>query len=264
MEPATGLLLNWNNKPAPGWGAASSEFSYGPLHRVQMYTGFATKGMTEAKDVSIMNKAATEDFRATMVWPTMQRVLEATPAPSPLAAEADKVMEKWIKKGASDYGIEQPAEPGAAVIAAVFSPMAEAVLAPVLGELEPEFASFTGVDNGPNSSGSSFGGGWYGYVYKDLRALLGEGVAEPYSRKYCGNGNLETCSKSLWTAMQGALAAVEKTQGSKVKKWKAPKVRIEFPPGLLPYTMPWTNRSTFQQVIEFTTHQEEDLEGPLE
>jgi hypothetical protein len=31
-------------------------------------------------------------------------------------------------------------------------------------------------------------------------------------------------------------------------------VRIEFPPGLLPYTMRWTNRSTFQQVITFTGH----------
>ena len=30
------------------------------------------------------------------------------------------------------------------------------------------------------------------------------------------------------------------------------------------YEMPWTNRSTFQQVIEFTTHQEEDLEGPIQ
>ena len=264
VEPSTGLLLNWNNKPAPGWGAASSEFSYGPLHRVQMYTGFATKNMTEASDVSIMNRAATEDFRATRVWPSIQRVLEATAAPSPLAAEADKVMEKWIKKGASDYGIEQPKEPGAAVIDAVFSPMAEAVLAPVLGELEPEFASFTGIDNGPNSGGSSFGGGWYGYVYKDLRSLVGEPSSEPYSRQYCGNGNLETCSKSLWTAMQTALEGVASTQGSKVKKWKAPKVQIEFAPGVLAYKMPWTNRSTFQQVIEFEKHVEGEPEGPLE
>jgi len=257
-------LLNWNNKPAPGWGAASDNYDYGPVQRVQMYTGFTNKE-TEAGDVSIMNKAATQDLRAVKVWPVIQRVLEATPTPPGLAAEADKVMKKWIKKGASLYGVPQPKEPGAAVMDAIWAPVAEAVMNPVLGEVLPEFRSIHGIDNAPSSHGSSFGGGWYGYVYKDLRAVLGEGVAEPYSRKFCGNGNLETCSKSLWTAIQGALMAEEKAQGtSKVSKWKAPKVQIEFPPGILPYTMPWTNRSTFQQVIEFTSHQEEDLEGPLE
>ena len=42
------MFLNWNNKPAPEWGAASDEWSEGPIHRVQLYTGFTT-GMTEAE-----------------------------------------------------------------------------------------------------------------------------------------------------------------------------------------------------------------------
>ena len=45
-------------------------------------------------------------------------------------------------------------------------------------------------------------------------------------------------------------------------------MQIEFPPaGTLfrkEFNIPWTNRSTFQQVIEFSSHQEEHLEGPLE
>ena len=40
-----------------------------------------------------------------------------------------------------------------------------------------------------------------------------------------------------------------------MKKWRAPEVRIKFPPGAA-FTMSWTNRSTFQQVIEFTGHAE--------
>ena len=45
--------------------------------------------------------------------------------------------------------------------------------------------------------------------------------------------------------------------GTETTKWRAAKVRINFPPGLLPsFTMRWTNRSTFQQVIEFTGHEE--------
>jgi hypothetical protein len=39
-------------------------------------------------------------------------------------------------------------------------------------------------------------------------------------------------------------------------------VAITFPPGILtlkgkPYTMKWTNRSTFQQVVEYEGHAEE-------
>ena len=73
-------------------------------------------------------------------------------------------MNKWIKSGARLYGVEQPKEPGAAVIDAVLTPIAEAVMGPVLGELLPELRSIDGIDNAPNRGGSSFGGGWYGYV----------------------------------------------------------------------------------------------------
>ncbi len=148
------------------------------------------------------------------------------------------------------------------------------MLKPVLGEeLLSEFKSFTSIDNNRNSGGSSFGDGWYGYVDKDLRSLLKEPVTAPYSRGYCGNGSLKECRKELWATIQAALEKAQTAQGGAVpKKWKASVVRIEFPPGILdvtkkkmqvPYTMPWTNRSTFQQVIEFSSHQEECLAEPL-
>ena len=44
IEPRSDTLTNWNNKPAPGWGAASNNWGYGAVHRVQLYRGF-TKGM---------------------------------------------------------------------------------------------------------------------------------------------------------------------------------------------------------------------------
>jgi hypothetical protein len=94
-------------------------------------------------------------------------------------------------------------------------------------------------------------------VSKDLRSVLGEPVSGPFSRGYCGGGELTACRKALWAAIQTAVEGVAAKQGSIPSKWKAAKVRIEFPPGYLLYTMRWTNRSTFQQVIEFTGH-----EGP--
>jgi len=259
IDPASGYFTNWNNKPAPGWGAASDEWSYGPIHRVQLFKGFTT-GMTEASDASIMNRAATQDLRAVEIWPTIEEVLKTPgPAPSALAKEAAKTIAKWVKQGASRFGKEGPKAPAAAILDAAWTPIGEAVLSPVLGELLPEFKSIAGPNNGENSSGSSYGGGWYGYVYKGLRQILGDSVAQPLSTGYCGGGVLETCRNSLWSALQGAAEKLQTEQGTEMKAWRAEKVRIHFAPGVIPVpTMAWTNRSTFQQIIEFTGH------GPVE
>jgi acyl-homoserine lactone acylase PvdQ len=256
VDPASDLFLNWNNKPAPGWGASSDNFSYGPVHRVQMYTGFKA-GMTEADDASIMNRAATQDLRAIKVWTVIAKVLEGGSAPSTLAAEAAGLVTKWVEEGAARIGPNHAENPGAAVMDAVWTPIATAVLHPVLGKLTTELAGIEGPDNTPNPRGSSFGSGWYGYVYKDLRRLLGEPVAAPFSRHYCGHGNLAVCSASLWSVIQKAAGKLAAKQGSNPNAWRAADVRIEFPPAS-PFTMEWTNRSTFQQVIEFTGHEEEE------
>jgi acyl-homoserine lactone acylase PvdQ len=257
VNPESGLLLSWNNKPAPEFGAASNTFNYGPVQRVQMFNGFKAKNMREVNDVKVMNKAATQDLRAVSTWPTIEKVLAGGPAPSKLAETAANIVTEWTDNGASLYGVNRPNEPGAAIMDAIWTPIAEAVLGPVLGSLTSEFESLEGTDNGPNSGGSSFDSGWEGYVYKDLRDELGLPVAEPYSRRYCGNGSLEACRTSLWAAIQHAAEGLESSQGSNPAAWRAPEVRITFPPDpLFHTTMSWTNRSTFQQVIEFTGHAE--------
>jgi acyl-homoserine lactone acylase PvdQ len=254
VMPASNTFLSWNNKPAPGWGAASGTYSYGPVQRVELFTGF-NKKTTEARDASIMNRAATQDLRTVRDWPVIKQVLAGGPAPSKLAEETANLVSEWEAKGASLYGVNFPKQPGAAVMDAIWTPIAEAVLGPVLGELLPEFKSMNSPDDPPNSGGSSFDGGWYGYVYKDLRSELGLPVTGPFSRQYCGNGNLEACRASLWAIIQSAGEHLVATQGANPKKWRAPEVHIDFPPAGQ-FTMSWTNRSTFQQVIEFTGHAE--------
>jgi hypothetical protein len=127
--------------------------------------------------------------------------------------------------------------------------LANAVLSPVLGDLTDQFASIHGRQ-------SLSGGGWVGYVDKDLRTELGLPVGGPYSRRYCGNGSLTACRASLWAAIQTAADQLAATQGADPNAWRADATgeRIHFQPGLIPYTMRWTNRSTFQQVIEFVGH----------
>jgi hypothetical protein len=214
--------------------------------------------MNEADVASIMNRAATQDLPAVADWPLIKQVLAGGPAPSRLAEEAANLVSSWVERGASRYGVNGPEDPGAAVLDQAWTPIAEAVLGPELGpELLKEFASISSPDNAPSPSGSAYGSGWYGYVNKDLRTELNMPVAAPYSMRYCGHGKLSRCRESLWAAIQTAAEALEKSQGSVPSNWRAAHVRIQFPPlpsSLFPFTMAWTNRSTFQQVIEFTGH----------
>jgi acyl-homoserine lactone acylase PvdQ len=253
IKPRSDILTNWNNKPAPGWGAASNTYSYGAVHRVQLYRGF-TKGMHENDDVSIMNRAATEDLRVIKVWPIIRRVLNGGRAPSKLAAQAAALIDKWRRQGASriDLNLDGKIDaPGAAVMDTAWGGIATAVMRPVLGPLTANLANLL-----PFSSTPSFGSGWFGYVSKDLRSELGMKVRGAYSRRYCGNGSLKRCRASLWAAIQAAANQLKATQGSNPNAWfsSATAERISFVPGLIPFTMRWTDRSTFQQVIEFTGH----------
>ena len=93
-----------------------------------------------------------------------------------------------------------------------------------------------------------------------MRQVLGQAVSQPFSRGYCGSGNLEACRGALWSAIEKAAEKLQAEQGTEMKAWRAAKVRINFLPGILKspkpphgeFTMSWTNRSTFQQIIEFT------------
>ena len=48
-------------------------------------------------------------------------------------------------------------------------------------------------------------GGWWGYVYKDLRDLFGPAPHGAYSRVYCGNGSRSACRDALRSSLHDAL-----------------------------------------------------------
>ena len=129
-------------------------------------------------------------------------------------------------------------------------------MTPILGPLTDRLAGLLPRDDAPSAQGSSFLYGWYGYVDKDLRSLLGRPVRDPFSTRYCGAGDLTTCRNALWAALDAAARELEAAQGPDPAGWHADASaeRITFSPGILPDTMRWTNRDTFQQVITFDAH----------
>jgi acyl-homoserine lactone acylase PvdQ len=261
INPRSGTILNWNNKPAANVGAADSNFAYGSVHRVDLLTAAiaARRKHTLATVAGAMNKAATQDLRVMRVWPVIRALLDTGSAPSARAEAAAGLVEAWRVAGGSrlDRDLDgRVDDPGAAVLDAAWPRIADAVLGPVLGPLVPRLAQLARRSDDANPRGSAYLDGWYGYVDKDLRTLLGRQVRGPYSRRYCGAGILATCREAVWDAIDEAAAALEASQGPAPSAWRADATaeRIRFTSGVLSDTMRWTNRPTFQQVASFSRH----------
>ena len=122
-----------------------------------------------------MNAAATQDLRAVEVWPTIAAVLDSGPAPSARAQSAAQLLDDWRAQGASrldrdlDGWIDHP---GRRVLDAGWRRSATRCCArPRHARLRLARSTPTTTSRAPNGTASA--AGWYGYVDKDLRTLLG-------------------------------------------------------------------------------------------
>jgi acyl-homoserine lactone acylase PvdQ len=259
-DPANGLLVNWNNRPAPNWGAADDNWSYGSTHRVKLLLGNLAKRKkhTLATVTSAMNAAATQDLRSVELTPLLDRLLAGTTAPSPREAQMLAALDAWRAAGSSrlDRDLDGKADAGAgpAIWDALYPGLADAALAPVLGPQGAQLNAMEGRNNGPSSG---FTGGRIWILDKDLKGLVGDPLKAPYTTKFCGGGDKAACQATVWQAFKDAGDTLAAAQGDDVSAWKldASAERIKFLPGLLPTTIRYTNRpSGIQQVITFTGH----------
>jgi acyl-homoserine lactone acylase PvdQ len=260
IDPEDGLIVNWNNKPALDFGAADDNFTYGPVQRVQLLEAGVTpySPLTLPRVVSAMNLAATQDLRAQHLVPLLAEVMHRVPAPNARDEVLLDLLTAWTIAGSSrlDRDLDGTIDaPGAAILDAAWPGFADAVLAPRLGPLVDRLAQLIPRDDPANPGGSSYFSGWWGYMYKDLEQQLGRPVAQPFSRPYCGDGDLDACARSLWAALDAAGNELAAVQGPDPDAWRADATgeRIHFA-GFLPDTMRWTNRPTFQQVVSFSGH----------
>jgi hypothetical protein len=203
-----------------------------------------------------MNRAATQDLRGVRVWPAVRAVLTTGPAPTQRAQMAADLVSAWSERGASrlDRDLDGAVDdPGAGVMDAAWPRLADAVLRPVLGALVNRLAALETRDDLPGS-GNAYGAGWYGYVAKDLAALVGPAPRKPFATRFCGSGDLAACRGSLWAALDAAAEELERGGGSDFAAWRADAAAERTTFGLLPRSMRFANRPTFQQVMTFTGH----------
>jgi hypothetical protein len=256
-----GVLNNWNNKPARGFPASDDQWGYGSIGRVDLLNDNTNKVRrhTLATLTGAMNAAATQDVRAMKFVPVLARLLKGGTPPSARASRMLELLEEWRAQGGSrlDRDLDGKIDhPGAAILDTAWNRLADAAMTPVLGKPLADQLSQTLHSRFNLPPGGQFDG-WHQYMDKDIRTLLGERVRGPFANRYCGGGDVNVCRAALWAALEAAGVELEAAQGPDPAAWRADanRERIGFVPGLLPYTMRYTNRpSGIQQVIEFKGH----------
>src|SRR3954447_18728093 len=255
VNPASGTIVNWNNKPAANFPAGDDRFgNEGGIQRVDMLNSELAlyPKATLANVLASANAAATEDVRITQLWPTLKAMLARGKSPSAGATAAVVALQKWYDNGGSrvdanlDGNIDSP---GAVILDTAWKKLTDAGLCDRLGsglckDLEGRIARFDLPPSGQYS-------GWHQYMGKDLRTMLGQKVKGKYNLKYCGEGSVSRCSKELWAAIDSASHTITNKQGSDLAKWTEKAAQITFAP--LPLTtMQYTNKpSGIHQVMAF-------------
>jgi acyl-homoserine lactone acylase PvdQ len=263
VNPKSGEILNWNNKPAHGFGSADDEWGYGPVHRVELFYPGIDKFKKHKPEtvVSAMNQAATQDLREELILPDVNKVLEGSTPPDPRDKQLLDILGTWKSNGGDrlDKDLDGKIDSaGAPIMDAWWPKLADAVVSGGLGpDLTDALSDVSGRGGSAGSGGSSFGGGWWNYVDKDLRTITGQKVEGKYSVQFCGGGDKAACQAAIWKSLDDVFVQLSATQGNDPSAWRADatKERIKFQPGLIPQTtMRWTNRPTYQQIDVFGGH----------
>ena len=261
IDPEDGTMTNWNESVARGFSAADDQFGRnGSVMRVDLldHNLERLKGSDDkwsmAEVVSAMNAGGTQDVRAVRTVPLLHELLTPGIAPSAEAQKAMHVMVNWNENGGHRLDLDLDGKidhPGAAIMDRAWPKIANAFMAPQLGDQVNELASlFSRYDLPPGGQYS----GWHQYFDRDIRKLLDHKIKDPMKNEYCGGGDFQECQDAVWGAIQEAVDELSAEQGPNVESWRSDAVRerIRFAPNLLPTTMRYTNRpSGIQQVISF-------------
>ncbi len=261
------FLVSWNNKQAPGWAAADDKYDYGPVFRSQMISDRvrdAIKGkqkMTISQLVQAMEEPATEDLRGYRLLPI---IFKAIGVPKSAAArQALATLRTWQQHGAHRRDLDRNGEdeetPAIELMDAWWPKLVEAEFKPTLGskayeELEGMVPNGSVVGGSPTAP--DYDDGWYSFVDKDLRDLVGPRPQSPWSRVYCGGGSKQKCAqvleKTLLAATKVSPAQLYGGGNGECAANPQPSCydqnRPQVTGGVGLGSFPFQNRPTFQQV----------------
>ncbi|CAL9619608.1 hypothetical protein SUDANB145_05807 [Streptomyces sp. enrichment culture] len=269
--------VSWNNKVAEGYSVAS--WGNGSVHRGNLLDDRVRKlveqgGVTRASLVRAMADAGLTDLRAEDVLPDLLKVIDTAPVTDPAARTAVDRLRAWLAAGGkrteTSAGSRTYAHADAVRTLDAWWPLlVRAAFEPGLGSgLYDAFTANLPVDESPSAAhgptgghaGSAFQYGWWSFVDKDLRAVLGESVRGPLARAYCGGGDPAACRDTLIATLKEAAAKTPAQvypgddSCAAGDQWCADAIVHRTLGGIEHGPVGWQNRPTYQQVVEFTSH----------
>jgi len=268
-------LTSWNNKQAPRYNDAATGQEFASVYRSQLldnnidsYLDGGKEKLTLVDLINAMGNAGTEDLRGVEVLPYALKII-GHPS-DPALARAVGELQAWVASGAHRINREHPGASGSydqgdavrimdawwpLLVKAEFKP----VLGPaLLGDLEADFPINDEPGHGTSGAhlGSAFDVGFYGIVQKDLRSVLGERVAGPLNRVYCGEGSLAGCRAALESSLSQAIGEspqqVYPADGvcQAGDQMCSDSIQFRAVGAIAQPLIEWINRPTFQQAVE--------------
>lgn len=278
--------VSWNNKIAKGYTAPA--YGQGSVYRVNLLDKrvkalvHSGKPVTRAELTQAMESAALTDLRAEDVLPELLAVIDSQPVTNPTEKAAVDQLRSWLKSG----GLRQETKAGSKTYAdadaiktmdAWWPLLVKAEFQPGLGsDLYQSLGNALPIDEAPSvvtagagagtgHRGSAFEHGWWTYVDKDLRNVLGRPVQGALGEKYCGAGDLAQCrSLLLQTLAEASGKSMDAVYPGDATckagdQWCADSI-VQSPLGGITHDPTnWQNRPTFQQVVQFPAGRGDNL-----
>ncbi len=283
--------VSWNNKQAGDYSAADGNFSFGAVQRAQLldepiHAAIQSGQLLDrAAVLSAVEGAAVTDLRAKQLLGLLLSVLTSQPVTDPAQAAAVAQLQAWYAAGAKRV----ETAPGShtyryatairvfdawwpLLVSAAFKAGMGPGLYSALGNAMQVNESPSGgqpgdagsgsgsVEAAQSHKGSSFQYGWWGYVARDLRQVLGQSVGSPAPVTYCGSGSLPACRTALLASLGTASAQAPSTVYpgdpgcAPGDQWCADSI-VQSPLGGISHDpISWQNRPTYQQVVSFPAH----------
>ena len=235
---ANGFYTNWNNKQAPGFSAADSNYAYGPVYRVQSLSDrvravISQRLATPTDIVNAMEDAGSVDLDGAQLVGPMASVLQGVTLTS-AESQVLGILESWAGDDASVWGANVPGAhrrdrtnsgsydegTAVAIMDELYPQLTHAVFDPWLNSTQySQLAGIMPINDRPRAQGSAYDGGWEGYLQRALYQAQGL-AAHPYSQSYCGGGSLAACQTALVNALDATIAAMTtKYSGADPTSW---------------------------------------------
>ncbi|MEJ3745426.1 penicillin acylase family protein [Actinomycetes bacterium KLBMP 9797] len=288
--------ISWNNKSAADFGAADGNFSFGSVHRGELLdtplkTAIAAgQKFDRAAVVRLVEHAGTVDLRGKEVLDELIRVLESQPVTDGALSTVVGQLKAWQQAGAfrKETAAGSKTYQHAAAIrvfdawwpllvrgqfkAGLGDDLYQALVNTLQVNESPSGGQAGDVSNLPSSAnsaqthkGSSFQYGWWGYVDKDIRTVLGDPVSGGLGRTYCGGGVLSACRTTLLDTLRAANAQTAAQvypaddHCAAGDQWCADAIVQSPLGGITSPLIAWQNRPTYQQVVSFPAKRGQDI-----